>query len=383
MLSACELDFNFIEFTNTARFELVIGEGYEENRRIGTRIVNSVRNSNLAERIEQKLPSLDLQAVREQVKVNLVIQNKKTILLECVVKLPRKENKIAIEVCKKDLQKQISKEKKRNMTQLKIDGKEYSEKQIRNFLNDIYSNHQISNIPIWNPPSRELTFIIQAFDVFPKNVKPTDPQVIEVFNFLQELLKRYSEPANLNFIVGSEPADFALLFAPKFGYFKDLEYIKDIDLGNDFSEQDVIDREKHWAALDAKGSKTGRSFGSLWSVEQDSKKPKLHKAYYVMRTNVFKGEKFAYLVSKILCDTLLNRVGYSNEVDESCAARSRTLKPLSDHIEFNNIDKYIFSFDLALIGALYKNPEIVEMEREDAIELIINNLWLNNGQGRI
>ena len=152
MLSACELDFNFIEFTNTARFELVIGEGYEENRRIGTRIVNSVRNSNLAERIEQKLPSLDLQAVREQVKVNLVIQNKKTILLECVVKLPRKENKIAIEVCKKDLQKQISKEKKRNMTQLKIDGKEYSEKQIRNFLNDIYSNHQISNIPIWNPP---------------------------------------------------------------------------------------------------------------------------------------------------------------------------------------------------------------------------------------
>jgi len=79
ILSGCD----FIPFKSTHQVGISAGESFEEKQKIGISIASAMRSSNLAYRVQQKLPGFDLLTLQNQVKVNVLLKNQKTEGMFC------------------------------------------------------------------------------------------------------------------------------------------------------------------------------------------------------------------------------------------------------------------------------------------------------------
>lgn len=376
-LSGCDFVLSFVDYSNSHRFELVVSESFDENRRTGSRVVKSVRASDIVTLINHKIPDSDLQTIQQGLTVNLVVENKRNVYVECIAKLPIKQSKVAIEVCSRKIQQQIASEK--NAEKVEIGGKFYTESQIRTFLKDIYSKNQTPNLATWDIfPSKELTVEFRGYSLFPKGTRQNDQIVSDVLDLFEALFGKYTKAANLDFVWNDKgSADLSLIFTPDFKHYKNDKDLKSIDLGDVYTEQDALNRDKHWDDLSANPKNIYRT-GTLWFVPEGSEIHRLTRAYQIIRWTNIGVQKFGYLASKAICDVFISRTGHSDQIEDSCAADFPKIDSYLDPIDFNDADKYIYPFDLALIKAIYKNPKISELDIDDAIEEITKNLMDNH-----
>jgi len=362
ILSGCD----FIPFKSTHQVGISAGESFEEKQKIGISIASAMRSSNLAYRVQQKLPGFDLLTLQNQVKVNVLLKNQKTVFVQCVVTLPMKANKIAMEICKKrgDV-----------LSKLNIGGKTYTKNQVRKYLNDTYNDHSKPNISLWNSFTKDITYVINLNSkLFPEGTLVKDKSVVSALEFIDKVTKRYAQAANMNFTRGSSPADFTIIISSNFQDYKNDSVVRYVDLGNNYTEQDIINRNNEWNSFDVDGSKKSFRAGYSYFVENGSKNNQILQGYSITRADNAETEGFARRVSAAVCTMLTGQSGVSSSVGDSCGSQSRIANSDNEKIDFDNVEKYIYPFDLALIEVLYKNPQISSLKREDAIEEILKNL---------
>lgn len=117
MFSGCGLDN--VKNTRSERIEISSGKTFKENRRIGRKIVGDVEGSGLFEKIQKKMPELSWSTITNNINVhNFANQKEERVYVMCVIKLPGKQNEIAMNICMSEIKRAIA-----NVTSVHITSK--------------------------------------------------------------------------------------------------------------------------------------------------------------------------------------------------------------------------------------------------------------------
>lgn len=253
---------------------------------------------------------------------------------------------------------------------IKIGEDSYTKTQVKKFLQDVYSDDKRPNITIWQPENDVVTYRL----IFASSIVPTE-ELRELGNdIVLDILNIFSELSQIKFEnVDNSTADIFFVFSDEFRSLGEYEFVRNISLGSNPTEESIAIYESFWDEVDntsADGFRTNFNTGQFLVKQGETNFFNLARVLQLGRATEVNSEKFYRIAYRAICNAILAHTGLSSEITNSCF--STKLSSDSQNI--------YSSIDIALAQTLYGNKQLSRVDKAEAVEEILNILLKKYGK---
>ena len=251
---------------------------------------------------------------------------------------------------------------------IKIGEDSYTKTQVKKFLQDVYLDDKRPNITIWKPENGVVTYRV----LFGSSLVPTEELRKLGNDMVLDVLNIFSELSQIKFEADeSSGADLVLVFSKEFKDLGEYDFVKNISLGSNPTEESIAIYENYWAEIDnfVDGYRMQFNTGQFIVQQGETHFFNLGKALQLARATEVDSEKFYRIAYRSICNAILvHSGGLSDEIRNSCFSA-----------KLFEGQKIYSSIDIALVQTLYANKHLSEIDKVEAVDDIWNILLKKYG----